>query len=146
MWYGSFGGPKRNRSTPPEVHSSWEKQASQPMKHRRVGTPSVRTKTAGVLRPRAWHPVLHGHWPQEDISQAPWCHSMWTLKRRRREGKGRSSIHDNHTLICHPCYTCHLTESSYPQELLLSLYRHRETGLPRLKNSPSHQAVCMCSL
>lgn len=123
-----------NRSTPPEAHSSWEKQASQPMSHGRKGGHTFREKkdsrcaeAQGMASSPPWT------WPQEYISQALWCHSMWTLKRRIRKGKeGPVTI----PLICHSCYTYSLTEPSYPQKLLLSLYRHKETGLPRLRKQP----------
>lgn len=133
-----------SQSTPPEVHSSWEKRTSQPMHHRRVGTPMVGRSTETQHATQSSR-----HWLQADISRAPWCLSMWTQTRRIR--KGRSSIHANHTSL--PSVACVTAGISLSPPALKSCYCHltdTETGLPRLKNSPltkqvtSFLEVCEC--
>lgn len=90
-------------------------------------------------RPRAWHPVPYGHWPQADSSQASLRHSMWTLKRIRTRKEGLA-FPRTIALIWSLCYTWHLTEPSYPEELL-------ETGLPRLRKQPRLPSrMCVLSL
>lgn len=110
-------------SPPPEVHFSWEK-------HLRLcttqgtGSPVVSRKIAGVPEAQGMYPVS----------------PPWPLASSRGLSSLSVSLHVDTALLRCLCYTWHLTELSYPEELL-------KAGLPRLRKQPRLPSrMCVLSL